>query len=108
MPTVCNEGPQVQCEFQQKGPGRIVVDFDGGQITSDGGAVLLSELASQTSIIGDTAACFNDYRDPNRTSHSLQQLLRQRLLAIACGYEDVTDHDKLRADHDVGASGRQR
>src|SRR5699024_3335783 len=50
MPTVCNEGTQVQCEFQQKGPGRIVVDFNGGQITSDGGAVLLSELASQTSI----------------------------------------------------------
>lgn len=98
MPTVCRKGSQVQFEFQQANARRVVADFEGGQITSDGGALLLRELAGKTRILEDTAGCFEDRRDPDRTTHTLDQLIRQRVLGLVCGYEDLNDHEELRAD----------
>lgn len=68
-------------------------------MSSDGaGSLLLRELEQRTGIIGSLAGCFTDYRDPKRIEHSLEELLRQRIGALALGYEDLNDHDRLRYD----------
>lgn len=72
--------------------------FDGGAITSDGGLTLLREIDLRTRMTEQLAECFVDYRDPARIQHSLTDLLRQRIYALAMGYEDLNDHDELRHD----------
>jgi hypothetical protein len=72
--------------------------FDGGRITSDAGAVLLREVDRRIGIIARTAACFKDHRDPELIEHPLKTLLAQRVYALALGYEDLNDHEQLRAD----------
>lgn len=86
--------------FEFQGPGRrqIVADFSGGQITSDGGVMLVGEVDRRRRVAERLAACFEDFRDPDRVEHSVAQMLRQRLYALALGYEDVNDHEELRAD----------
>jgi hypothetical protein len=98
MPTVCKKDRQVQFEFQPARNRRVVTDFQGGQITSDAGALLLREVEAHTGLLADLARCFTDYRDPRYIDHRLEELIRQRILAIACGYEDLIDHDELRTD----------
>ena len=88
--------PGIQC--QELGRRKVIANFDGGQISSDGGALLLRELENQTSIIKSFAACFEDYRDPKKIEHSVNQLLAQRIVGIALGYEDLVDNDELRKD----------
>ena len=79
--------------------GRAVVGrFDGGALTSDGGAVLLREVERATGILAQFADCFQDHRDPSRVTHSVAALVRQRIYALALGYEDLNDHDALRHD----------
>ena len=87
-------------ELRAKAPGRreIVARFDGGDITSDAGVLLLGEVEAQRRILGRAADCLDDFRDPSRVEHSAAQLLAQRVLAIALGYEDVVDHKTLRDD----------
>jgi hypothetical protein len=68
-------------------------------ISSDGGGMLLREVEQGFGILKRFAGCFRDYRDPQRTEHSLQTLISQRVYGIALGYEDLNDHDNLR--HDV-------
>lgn len=86
--------------FEFQGPGRrqIVADFSGGLITSDGGVMLVGEVDRRRRVAERLAACFEDFRDPDRVEHSVAQMLRQRLYALALGYEDVNDHEELRAD----------
>ena len=72
--------------------------FDGGAVTSDAGAVLLRETDRAIGLIGRVAACFSDGRDPGQLIHALPTLVGQRIVAIALGYEDVNDHDRLRFD----------
>src|SRR5699024_11166207 len=98
MPTVCKEGTHQKFEFQQAGSRQVQAGCDGGQITSDAGAVLLREVAERGGMFQQMAACFSDHRDQDRIRHSLGELLSQRVLAIACGYEDLNDHEQLRAD----------
>jgi len=83
-----------------QGPGRreIRADFDGGDITSDAGVLLLQEVESRTQILAQFAHCFEDHRDPERVEHTVEDMLKQRVLGIALGYEDLNDHDELRAD----------
>ena len=59
--------------------------FDGGAITSDAGGLLLRQVELTTGIIRQFAACFTDHRDPNRIEHTLEQLLAQRIYALALG-----------------------
>jgi hypothetical protein len=80
------------------GPRHVLVDFDGGDISSDGGALLLRKVEELTGIIQQFAACFTDHRDPDRIEHPLKDLLAQRVYALALGYEDLNDHDDLRRD----------
>jgi hypothetical protein len=76
----------------------VVARFDGGVITSDGGGVLLREVEKRTGIARQFAACFTDHRDPDLIEHPVQDLVAQRVYALALGYEDLNDHDELRRD----------
>jgi len=86
--------------FEFQGPARrlITASFDGGRISSDGGAVLLREVDKNLGLIERLAACFEDWRRPEWVEHSVEDLLRQRIFGIALGYEDLNDHDDLRRD----------
>jgi hypothetical protein len=75
-----------------------VAEFDGGKITSDAGGLLLREVDQTFGVIRRFAACFRDCRDPDLIEHPLEQLLAQRVMGIALGYEDLNDHDELRHD----------
>ena len=76
----------------------VVAKFDGGTITTEGGGLLLHQVEQKTGILRQFAACFRDFRDPTRIDHTVEELVRQRVYALALGYEDLNDHDQLRAD----------
>ena len=65
--------------------------FDGGTISSDGGAVLLREVDKRTGISERLARCFRDYRKAERIEHPVLSMIRQRICGIALGYEDFND-----------------
>jgi hypothetical protein len=77
---------------------KITAAFDGGRITSDGGVMLLAQAERRLAIAEKLAAAIADPRDPLRVIHPLSDILRARILAIACGYEDANDLDRLRCD----------
>ncbi|AOF97416.1 IS1380 family transposase [Sphingobium sp. RAC03] len=79
---------------------KMTAAFDGGRLTSDGGVLLLAQAERQLGIAERLAACICDPRDQSRVVHDLDDILRARMLAIACGYEDADDLDSLR--HDPG------
>ena len=85
-------------EFHALGNREVVGHFDGGDITSDAGGLLLREVEQRTGIIRRFAACFQDRRDPRFTEFTVEELLAQRIYGIALGYEDLNDHDQLRSD----------
>ncbi|ACK70851.1 transposase IS1380 family protein [Gloeothece citriformis PCC 7424] len=76
----------------------VLVNFDGGRITSNGGIVLIAELDKKLKITHRFANCFQDYRNLSYINYSVHQLLAQRIYGIILGYEDINDHDKLRYD----------
>jgi hypothetical protein len=77
---------------------KITAAFDGGRLTSDGGVLLLALAEREMGICAQLAACMADPRDPCRVVHTLPDILRARVFAIACGYEDADDLDTLRDD----------
>lgn len=94
---------QTQCiseQFRFEGVERrkVIAAFDGGAISSDAGALLLRQTDRAIGLFDRVAACFNDWRDPDCTVHSVRTLVAQRITSIALGYEDVDDHDTLRHD----------
>jgi hypothetical protein len=84
--------------FQPLGQREVCARFDGGAITSDGGALLLGEAERLTGALHQFAACFTDHRDPDALEHTVLQLVSQRVYGLALGYEDLNDHDALRLD----------
>ena len=87
-----------QLAFEGLGRRAVVGRFDGGRLTTDGGVLLLREVDRRFRVTSRLAACFRDHRDPRRIEHRLETLVAQRVLALAAGYEDLNDHDRLRAD----------
>src|ERR1035438_8370793 len=83
---------------QNLGGRELVWRFDGGDITSDGGVLVLKKLEQRTGIVCRFAACFIDYRKADQIEHPLLDLIRQRVFGLALGYEDLNDHDDLRRD----------
>ena len=77
---------------------KVTAAFDGGRLTSDGGVLLLAPAERAMGICRQLAACIADRRDPSRVIHKLDDIIRARVLAIACGYEDADDLDTLRDD----------
>ena len=64
---------------QKLGGRELVWRFDGGDITSDGGALLLKKLEERTGIVQRFTACFTDYRSADRIEHPLLDLIKQRV-----------------------------
>jgi hypothetical protein len=87
-----------EIRFRPCGRREVVARFDGGDITSDAGGLLLGAVDRRIGLLDGLAACFTDHRDPIRTEHDVRELVRQRVLALALGYEDLNDHDTLSAD----------
>ena len=81
----------------------MVAEFSGGTITSDGGSLLLQETDSKLNLLTRFSQCFVDGRNPVWIEHSVEQLVRQRVYALALGYEDLNDHEQLRLDPLLGA-----
>ncbi|MBK9141736.1 MAG: transposase [Candidatus Melainabacteria bacterium] len=73
-------------------------NFDGGQISSDGGLLLLRMADQRLDLSESVKFCFPENRRPDRIKHTLESLLRQRIYAIAAGYEDCNDAAMLRFD----------
>jgi len=95
MKTHCN---QKTFKFQTENSREIVAHFNGGNISSDSGGLLLQQTERITGIISQFADCFDDHRDPDLIEHSVEELIAQRIYALALGYEDLNDHDELRND----------
>ncbi len=87
-----------QLEFQGLGKRVVLGRFDGGAISSDGGAVLLREVERRTRIIERLAAQFVDHRHADLIEHNVRELIGQRVYGLALGYADLNDHDALRHD----------
>jgi len=87
---------------------KVVADFSGGEITSDAGVLLLSEADKQLRLTKRVASKLDDPRCKGKCDHSTQDMLRQRVYALALGYEDLNDHLTLRKDTALQtAVGRQ-
>ena len=81
----------------------VVADFDGGEITSDAGALLLGATDKAIRLVERFAGCFSDGRVAQRVVHDVPTMTGQRVFGIALGYEDIVDHDDLRHDPVLGA-----
>ena len=95
MGTECTAG---QLEFHGLGRRAVVGEFNGGTISSDSGGLLLREVEQRTHILKRLAGCFVDHRDEAQIEHSVESLIKQRVMGLALGYEDLNDHDALRHD----------
>jgi hypothetical protein len=103
--TECN---QSSFGFESLGSREIVARFDGGTISSDGGAFLLRQTDRRLNLLPRLAECFLDGRNPNMVDHSIQEMLSQRIYGLALGYEDLNDHEQLRHDPVFGIlAGRE-
>jgi Transposase DDE domain group 1 len=103
--TECN-----QSGFRFEGCGRreVVARFDGGTISSDGGALLLRQTDQRLKLLARLAKCFLDSRNPDLVEHSVLEMLSQRVYGLAMGYEDLNDHEQLRNDPVFGIlAGRE-
>lgn len=93
--TECN---QSSFGFEACGSREIVARFDGGTISSDGGAFLLRQAGQRLNLLPRLAECFLDGRNPEQVEHSIVEMLSQRIYGLALGYEDINDHEQLRKD----------
>jgi hypothetical protein len=84
--------------FEACGRREIVARFDGGTISSDGGAFLLRQTDKRLNLLPRLAECFLDGRNQERVKHTIQEMLAQRIYGLALGYEDINDHEQLRTD----------
>jgi hypothetical protein len=93
--TECN---QSSFGFEACGKREIVARFDGGTISSDGGALLLRQTDKRLNLLPRLAECFLDGRNQRRVEHTIPEMLAQRVYGLALGYEDLNDHEQLRKD----------
>jgi hypothetical protein len=102
--TKCTAGnKKIQPSLFPSSKGRDVkVDFSGGNVSSDGGVLLLKQVDRKLNLLARIASIMKKYdnREPGKVTHDLKSMLVQRIYGIACGYEDLNDHHELR--HDIG------
>jgi len=84
--------------LEEIGRRNVEVDFSGGQLSSDGGGLLLREVDRRLRLTKRLAQCFADHRDPDLIDHSVEEIAAQRVIGLALGYEDLNDHDTLSRD----------
>jgi hypothetical protein len=88
---------------------RVEAGFTAGQVTTDGGALLLRQADGKINLVGRLAGCFTDGRNPELIEHTVAEMLSQRIYGLALGYEDLNDHEQLRSDPVFGLlSGKRR
>jgi hypothetical protein len=88
---------------------RVEAGFTAGQVSSDGGALLLREVERRINLLGRLAGCFRDGRNQSLVEHKLPEMLSQRVYGLALGYEDLNDHEQLRSDPLLGLlSGKRK
>jgi len=97
--TECN---QSQFEFEAHFSRRVVAEFSGERLTTEGGALLLRAADRKIGLLRRVVRCFSDARDPQRIEHELSEMLAQRIYGLALGYEDLNDHEQLRQDPLLG------
>jgi hypothetical protein len=103
--TECN---QSSFGFEASGRREIVARFDGGTISTDGGAFLLRQTDKRLNLLSRLSGCFLDGRNQNLVEHTIQEMLSQRIYGLALGYEDINDHEQLRKDPVFGIlAGRE-
>jgi hypothetical protein len=100
---MATSSPQLPTDFQpllfnSLGSRQVVTDFSAGHLSSDGGMLLLRQVDEGLGISRSLAGCFSDLRNPLLIEHSVRELVAQRLLGLAAGYEDLNDHSLLRLD----------
>ena len=83
---------QTRFGFARHGKREVVGEFSGGAMTSDAGALLLREADLRMNLLPRLSRCFLDGRNPDLIEHSVEQMLAQRVYALALGYEDLNDH----------------
>lgn len=94
--------------FEASGRREVVARFDGGTISSDGGALLLRQTDKRLNLLPRLAECFLDGRNQDQVKHTVQEMLAQRIYGLALGYEDLNDHEQLRSDPIFGVlAGRE-
>jgi hypothetical protein len=76
----------------------VVARFDQRQSSSDGGAILLKAADRRLGLTAALTTCLEDERQPGKVRHELHELLTQRIITIACGYEDANDAAHLASD----------
>ena len=81
---------------------RVVAQFAGDWLTTEGGSLLLRQADRKIGLLRRVAGCFSDYRQPERIEHRLEEMLAQRIYGLALGYEDLNDHEQLRQDPLLG------
>ncbi|MEK7352950.1 MAG: IS1380 family transposase, partial [Chloroflexota bacterium] len=77
---------------------KVLADFKGGDVTSDGGVLLLRQVDKRLGLTRRLSEILKDSRSKGHCDHDQLRLLRQRIYALALGYEDVNDHSTLRKD----------
>lgn len=87
-----------QLDFGRLGRRHLQANFQGGDLSSDGGLMLLRQIDARTGLSRQAARALTERRAAGRISHRLRDVLAQRLYGLCCGYEDLNDHDTLRAD----------
>src|SRR3984893_14413722 len=103
--TECN---QSSLGFAGSGKREIIARFDGGTISTDGGAFLLRQTDQHLNLLPRLAKCFLDGRNQSMVEHSILEMLSQRIYGLALGYEDINDHEQLRKDPVFGIlAGRE-
>lgn len=103
--TECN---QIRFGFAAHFSRTVNADFAGGQISSDGGALLLRETERRVDVIGRFTACFQDRRHPSYITHEVREMIGQRVYSLALGYEDLNDQESLRHDPLLGLLAGKR
>ncbi|NYT61459.1 transposase, partial [Alcaligenaceae bacterium] len=85
-------------DFGRMGRRRLQANFEGGDLSSDGGLMLLRQIDAHTGLSRLAAKALTERRDTARIHHRLRDVVAQRLYGLCCGYEDLNDHDTLRSD----------
>jgi len=96
-----------EIEFSSLKRRKVTTEFSGGEITSDGGALLLREADRQLNLMQQVVDVVDDPRRQDMVQHSQLSMLTQRVYGLALGYEDLNDHQELRKDSAIQTAAGQ-
>ena len=88
---------------------QVSADFGGGEVSSDGGLLLMREVDRKLGLVADIAAGLSEPRESGKVQHENETMLRQRVMALIAGWEDLNDAATLRTDpvHQVAAGSSE-